>query len=406
MNEFTGERVIPGQVNDDLWAEHIARYAFASGFSLGSRVLDAGCGTGYGSLLLARQAQSVVGIDVAQEAIEFASARSSAANTRYLQASAAALPFASHSFDLITAFEVIEHLDDWPSLLDEAARLLTHFGLFIVSTPNRVYYAESRRLDGPNPYHRHEFEFDEFQSELRRRFPNVAILFQDRIEAFAFHGPTQRPPATQIDASPGDPENAHFFVALCSHAALPQLQPFIYVPRAANVLREREHHIRLLETELAQSKAWLEQNLGEHQALQRAHEEQTEHLAAQNRWAVELEDKLKTAQRRIVELQEEAVTIATGYKAKVAELEQENRQKTEWAINLEARLTADLAARAAQLAQTVQLLDAAEQTVTERTQWAQRLDAELNQLRARLEMIRQSRWLKLGRTAGLGPRVD
>ena len=29
VNEFTGERVIPGEVNDDLWAEHIARYAFA-----------------------------------------------------------------------------------------------------------------------------------------------------------------------------------------------------------------------------------------------------------------------------------------------------------------------------------------------------------------------------------------
>ncbi len=33
MSEFTGERVIPGKVNDDLWAEHIARYAFAQTFA-------------------------------------------------------------------------------------------------------------------------------------------------------------------------------------------------------------------------------------------------------------------------------------------------------------------------------------------------------------------------------------
>ena len=29
MNEFTGERVIPGEVETDLWNEHFARYAFA-----------------------------------------------------------------------------------------------------------------------------------------------------------------------------------------------------------------------------------------------------------------------------------------------------------------------------------------------------------------------------------------
>ena len=48
VTEFTGERVIPGQVNDDLWAEHVARYAFAARFASGRRALDAGCGTGYG----------------------------------------------------------------------------------------------------------------------------------------------------------------------------------------------------------------------------------------------------------------------------------------------------------------------------------------------------------------------
>jgi len=51
--EFTGERVIPGQVNDDLWSEHIARYAYARRYAEGRRALDAGCGTGYGSAELA-----------------------------------------------------------------------------------------------------------------------------------------------------------------------------------------------------------------------------------------------------------------------------------------------------------------------------------------------------------------
>ncbi len=56
VSEFTGERVIPGQVNDDLWAEHISRYAFAARFAAGKRVLDIGCGTGYGTAELAQHA--------------------------------------------------------------------------------------------------------------------------------------------------------------------------------------------------------------------------------------------------------------------------------------------------------------------------------------------------------------
>ena len=59
--EFTGERVIPGQVNDDLWSEHLARYAFARRFADGKRVLDAACGEGYGSAFLGAVAASVVG---------------------------------------------------------------------------------------------------------------------------------------------------------------------------------------------------------------------------------------------------------------------------------------------------------------------------------------------------------
>ena len=54
MAEFTGERVIPGQVDVDLLNEHLARYAFAARLARGKRVLDAGCGAGYGSAELAR----------------------------------------------------------------------------------------------------------------------------------------------------------------------------------------------------------------------------------------------------------------------------------------------------------------------------------------------------------------
>ena len=56
--EFTGERVIPGRVEDNLFNEHVARYRFAAHLvrELGLRgsFLDAGCGAGYGAADLAK----------------------------------------------------------------------------------------------------------------------------------------------------------------------------------------------------------------------------------------------------------------------------------------------------------------------------------------------------------------
>jgi protein-L-isoaspartate O-methyltransferase len=73
--EFTGERVIPGEVDADLLNEHLARYTFAARLARGKRVLDAGCGAGYGTAELARAAlNAMVGVDRAPEAVDFARA--------------------------------------------------------------------------------------------------------------------------------------------------------------------------------------------------------------------------------------------------------------------------------------------------------------------------------------------
>jgi SAM-dependent methyltransferase len=369
VSEFTGERVIPGQVNDDLWAEHVARYALAMRFAQGRRVLDLGCGTGYGTADLARVASAAVGVDLAPDAIGYAEQHFPFA--QFLQGSATAVPFPPASFDLVTAFEVIEHLRDWRALLAEAHRLLEPTGLLIVSTPNKRYYAESRLKSGPNPFHEHEFEFREFRTALGEFFPHVQILFQDRVEAFAFYDGTSTSRTEADLARPsGDPETANFFLGICSCAPLPELASFLYAPRAANLLREREEHIRLLEQELAQVRAWLDQTTADRDALQ---------------------SQLESEQTRALQI--------------ITELNAENHRKTEWAVDIEKSLTAKVEQGAAQLAEAVRLLDRAETTVVERTDWARRLDAQLQETTAQLEMVRQSRWLKLGRHLGLGPQL-
>jgi ubiquinone/menaquinone biosynthesis C-methylase UbiE len=394
--EFTGERVIPGQVNDDLWSEHVARYAFARRYVQGKRVLDAGCGTGYGSAELAQSAAAVTGLDIAPDAIEYARASYPLPGLRFIESSCAAVPFPADSFDLVIAFEVIEHLPDFRAFLDESARVLTREGLFIVSSPNKRYYAETRAETGPNPFHEHEFEAEELVRELERVFPNVRLLLQNRVESFAFHPAVSFWPAeARIDGGGGNAEDAHFFIALCSRGQLPEAKSFVYVPKAANMLRERELHVEALERQLADVKA-------DREALLDLFRRQTKELEERNKWAQQLDADLKTAGELIAALQNEAAELAAGYQAQVLRMEQEDQVKTEWAR----KASAELEAKCQELAHCVGLLDTAEATVRERTVWAQNAEAQRAELAAQFEMIRASRWVKMGRTVGLGPDLS
>ncbi len=340
MAEFTGERVIPGHVDIDLFNEHMARYAFAARLSRGKRALDAGCGAGYGAAELARAALNVVGIDSSLDAIEYARANYALTNLTFEQASCEALPHSDGSFDLIVAFEVIEHLANWSRFLREARRVLAINGQFIVSTPNKLYYAESRGADGANPYHVHEFEFDEFRDELRSVFPHVSLYLENHVEGVAFQ--PYEPGNTvevRVDSGAARPDESHFFVAVCAHRPQVGNPAFVYVPRSANLLRERERHIGLLEAELSRKDDWLETATRELSRLQREHEAQTEDLNRSNTWAEELNRELEMRRSRVAELQEElardqrnAREVAEGYAAKVRDLEREIGEQTQWAI--------------------------------------------------------------------------
>ncbi|HET8549796.1 MAG TPA: methyltransferase domain-containing protein [Bryobacteraceae bacterium] len=404
--EFTGERVVPGQVDRELWHEHYARYAFAARLSRGQRVLDLGCGTGYGAAELAIAAASVIAVDVATNVIVDASKAYARANLRFVPGSAARLPFRDASFDLIVAYEVIEHLPDWPELIRETRRVLAPGGQVLLSTPNKVIYSESRGSAGPNPFHVHEFEYEEFREVLEREFPHVVIFLQDHAGGILIQATDRRGPAeVRFDGDAPQPQEASFFVAVC--AATPQVgvPSFLYLPSGANLLRERLAHIRRLEDEVAQKSAWLTALEKDHAETVRLFREQKDELEARNRWAQELNEELETTRQRVAQLQEEVATEQKAAQETVAALELENERKTQWALETERRLTAELAAQTAELAKAVELLGLAEETVEERTKWALRLDAERAEYERRLGMVQASRWVRLGRAFGLGPEV-
>jgi SAM-dependent methyltransferase len=411
--EFTGERIIPGQVDVDLWNEHLARYAFAVRLARGRRVLDAGCGSGYGSAELAAVAHSVTGIDIAPEALDFASKNYSAANVRWTRASSSALPFRNGSYDLVVAFEVIEHLHDWPDLLKEARRVLAPGGQFIVSTPNKSFYAKTRELEGPNPFHTHEFDFGEFRDALHEVFPHVALFLEDHTEGVLFRTVQGSGAAdVRVENSACDPAESSFFVAVCAMTHQTGSPTFVYIPRAANVLGEKMLHIERLEGEVATKTAWLDEAHQRHAQLVEEHRAQTSELEAANRWAETLDSKLKDALSRIAALQDELAAEQTVARESIARLESEIEERTRWAVDTEQRLTAQLQEVAAdrdnqtqELVKCVEILHGTEAALEEQKRYSEKLQGECNRLRAVLDGVQASRWLKLGRAVGLGPEL-
>lgn len=97
------------------------------------RVLEVGTGTGANlPVLTALDVRQVVGCDLSADALQYSRHTTGLA---FAQADASLLPFASGSFDLIVAADVIEHVDDDGAALGEFARVLKPGGHFVLMVP-------------------------------------------------------------------------------------------------------------------------------------------------------------------------------------------------------------------------------------------------------------------------------
>ncbi len=233
---FTGER-LTSELAGQTAIEHLHRYMLAREFCRGRRVLDVASGEGYGSAMLAQVAESVVGVEIASDAVSHAAANYADPKLRFLQGDARAIPLADASVDVVVSFETIEHFDGQDGFVSEVHRVLRPGGLLIVSTPDRDTYSPA---DEPaNPYHARELTREEFGALLGRRFANVAMCWQRTLagsallpgpgvaaapEAFCF----ERRGDTHFEASAGFPR-PQYLVALCSDAPVPAVPPSVYI---------------------------------------------------------------------------------------------------------------------------------------------------------------------------------
>ena len=251
-SESVPERFEPEAANPSLMkAEHWARYRLAAKLAAGKRVLDAGCGTGYGTRLLKDAgASEITGIDVSPTAV--AAARERCAEATLLEGDLTGTGLAPGSFDLITCFEVIEHLEAQAEVVNELHRLLAPEGVLLISSPNRDVY-----LTG-NPHHLRELTPDELHTLLSSKFSNIAFLRQHpwmasailETDAHEKADPRAISEATVIKVDGVEAGRETYTVALASNAPLPAVHQLVALSEPTE-MSDYVEAIKALEARLA-----------------------------------------------------------------------------------------------------------------------------------------------------------
>ncbi|MEW6441548.1 MAG: class I SAM-dependent methyltransferase [bacterium] len=173
---YTGERIVPATAPFHAYWMHARRYEFAARRVSGcGTVLDAGCGSGYGTRILSRAVSSCLGVDVAPAAVDLARSLFRRPGVEFAVGDVCRLDdLADGAFDAVVALEVLEHLERAaiPLFLATVRRVLRDRGGFIVSVANSGYSAKE-----VNPYHRSEMTFGAFRDLLAAEFPQSSAVY-------------------------------------------------------------------------------------------------------------------------------------------------------------------------------------------------------------------------------------
>jgi 2-polyprenyl-3-methyl-5-hydroxy-6-metoxy-1,4-benzoquinol methylase len=156
----------------------VLRVAAQRGLGAQLDVADIGCGAGTQSRMWAERGHRVSGVDVNEPLIRLAETRAAklGLNIKFDVGTATALPWADRTMDVCLLPELLEHVADWRSCVNEAARVLRQGGLLYISTTNVLCPIQQ------------EFKlplYSWYPSPLKRYCERVAVTTRPTIADFA-----------------------------------------------------------------------------------------------------------------------------------------------------------------------------------------------------------------------------
>ncbi len=140
-------------------------------------ILDIGCGTG-STLRQLSKLGKVIGIDFSQEAINYCNKRGLKNVTL---GDATRLRFRSKSFDCVTVFDVIEHIDEDLKAFKEIKRVLKSGGIAIFTMPAFMFLWDNH--DVVNQHYR-RYSMQELKNKLQ--FTSFEIVYTSYMNFFLF----------------------------------------------------------------------------------------------------------------------------------------------------------------------------------------------------------------------------
>lgn len=179
----TGERTVPVAFRSKeeylLYLRFLFAYEYArKNIPKQSLVLDLGCGEGYGTHYLAKKnkgATKIIGLDVDPATVRHADAVYALKECSFRLYDGTAIPFTDNTFDAVISFQVVEHIKDDARYIREVWRVLKTRGVFICTTPNKVW----RLKEGQKPwnkFHVREYYASELRELLKSKFSDVQVL--------------------------------------------------------------------------------------------------------------------------------------------------------------------------------------------------------------------------------------
>lgn len=307
--EWTGERCVPWADDIQVIYEHYHRYAFATRFAAGKRVLDLASGEGYGSALLAGSAAEVVGLEIDPVTVDHARARYPEVTFQVGSITDPEALAGTEPFELITCFEAIEHVEEQDRMMALVRARLAPGGIFLCSTPDVAVYTDDH--GNQNPFHVHELTESAFRTLMEKSFDHVTLLRQNVAVGSLIHdGGTSAAELFRLEPGEGeewrvaDGAPHTYFVAVASSAP-------ITLPNASMLVDPRL-------TLVAKANAAAETRAAEAErarvALGRAEDELLRAGEQAARQAAEIAE-VTAAERRAVEERDQAAARAESARA-------------------------------------------------------------------------------------------